>query len=461
MSQDDLRSFLEAVRTQSPRDYLVVEDKVSPVLEVAATVAKLASKMRMPILEFQQVQGSTMPVITNVCASLPRIAKGVGISPAELDARLLQAYEQPIAPRLCAAETAPVREHVYTGEEIDLYRLPQMRSTVQEEAPYLSAAAVIARDPDSGVSNISYHRCMLLDRKRAAIFMTSEGHLDRIYQANLTRQQSTAVAVFIGAHPLWALGSLAAGGMDVDELAVIGGLLGYPLAVTPSLVDAALQVPARAEIVLEGVIRHDQQAEEGPYGEALGYVSTREQRPVLEVQYMSTRKQPLFQEIIAGHIEHLNMTGTAVRIHLQRDIVHKYPMIAEIYQAGPMILYLRLAEALGNQDKSDVPELMRAILSSQRYVKQLIVFDNDVEIKNAQQTQWAIATMVQADRDIILLPDQAGNGIDPSERYGKTTKWGVDATAKADAAGARAPEKNHIPQDELDKIDLNKLLKRK
>ncbi len=453
---DDLRSFLEFVRSNSAREYLCVDKQVSPDWEPAAIVATLEKKMRMPLIEFTDVQGSEMAMVTNICASLPRIAKSLGIAPAELDARLVQAYEKPIAPKLWqSSETPPVRECVDRGEAVDLYRLPQIRATAGEEAGYLSAAAVIANDPRSGIANISYHRLMITGRNQTAIFMTPDGHLDQIFQQNTAKNQSTPVVVFIGAHPLWALGSLAAGGPEVDELAVIGGLLGYPLDITPSLVEPDLPVPARAEIVLEGFIRHDRQVEEGPYGEALGFMSNKEPQPLFEVEIMSTRDNPLFQDIVAGHIEHLSMTGTAVRVHLQRSVLEKYPAVTEIHTPGPMTLYIRLAE---DKQGLDVNALMHEILQTQRYVKQVVVFDADVELRNAQQVQWALATMVQADRDIIMLPGQPGNGIDPSEHDGKTTKWGIDATAKAGSHGL--PEKNQIPEAALAKVDIDQLLKR-
>lgn len=445
---DDLRSFLRFVRQQAPREYLRIDHPVSPQWEIAATVATLESKKRIPIMEFSRVNGCAMPVVTNVCASLPRIARSLNITPIELESRILLAYENTIQPQVWErADSPPVRECVTWGGEIDLYSLPQLRSSRHEHSGFVSAAAVIARDPVSGIANVSYHRLMIVDRCRTTIYMTPAGHLERIFQTNAEQDRHTPVVVFIGAHPLWALGSLAAGGMDVDELAVIGGLLGYPLEITPSLVNPGLPVPARAEIALEGVIHHRQTMWESPYGEALGFMSPTAPRPVLEVKVMSTRKNPIYQEIVAGHVEHLNMTGTAVKIHLHRTLLKKHPRVAEIHQAGPMTLYLRLS---GDVSQTDIKTLMREILSDERYVKQVVIFDEDVDLWNPQQVNKALATMVQADRDILILPDQMGNGIDPSECNGRTTKWGIDATAKATEAGV--PARSDIPQIILDKI---------
>ncbi|HEX7026111.1 MAG TPA: hypothetical protein VF268_02645, partial [Gammaproteobacteria bacterium] len=146
--REDLRSFLRFVRQQTPREYLRIDNPVSPQLEIAATVAALESKKRMPVVEFSSVKGCSMPVITNVCASLPRIARSLNITAVELENRLFEAYENPIQPQVWERNDGPpVRECVIWGGEVDLYSLPQMRSSQHEQAGFLSSAAVIARDP--------------------------------------------------------------------------------------------------------------------------------------------------------------------------------------------------------------------------------------------------------------------------------------------------------------------------
>src|SRR3989441_6745193 len=234
---------------------------------------------------------------------------------------LAGAYDRPIPPRILAdAAAAPVRHAVRRGAAVDLGWLPQMRYTEVETAPYLTAAAVVARDPDSGVLNISYHRLMIRDRNSTGIFMAPGGHLHRIHQKNAANGTDTAVAVFIGAPPLWSLGSLAAGGLELDEFGIIGALLGGPLEVVAGILDPRLVVPARAEIVLEGSIRHDRRADEGPFGEYAGYAMPRATQPVFEVALLSHRDRPVFQDIVAGRVEHLTMTGVALRAHLERAL---------------------------------------------------------------------------------------------------------------------------------------------
>src|SRR3989441_11339839 len=197
MSGADLRSFLQFVRDQSPREYVRLERTISPQWELAAIVAKLEGALRAPIIECRQVEGSTLPVVTNVCASLSRIARSIGRAERELEDMLAGAYDRPIPPRLWAgASAAPVRQQVLRGDEVDLTRLPQMRYTEVETAPYLTAAAVVARDPASGVLNVSYHRLMICDRHTTGIFMAPGGHLHTIHGKYAMTGADTPVAVF-------------------------------------------------------------------------------------------------------------------------------------------------------------------------------------------------------------------------------------------------------------------------
>ena len=458
MSGADLRSFLQFVREQSPREYVRLERTISPQWELAAIVAKLEGALRAPIIECRQVEGSTLPVVTNVCASLSRIARSVGRTERELEDMLAGAYDRPIPPRILAdAAAAPVRHSVRRGAAVDLGWLPQMRYTEVETAPYLTAAAVVARDPDGGTLNISYHRLMICDRATTGIFMAPGGHLHAIHEKNVASGADTPIAVFIGGHPLWSLGSLAAGGLDLDEFGIIGALLGVPLDVVPGMLDPRLLVPAAAEIVLEGSIRHDRRVDEGPFGEYAGYAMPRATQPVFEVALLSHRDQPMFQDIVAGRVEHLTMTGVALRAHLERVLRLAYPAaILELHLPAPMTLFLKL-------DKSrlagrDVSELIREVLTSQPYLKRLVCFDPDVELRSLPRTQWAVATRTQIDRDLVVIPDQMGTGLDPSEHQGRTAKWGLDATAKPDLE--HYPPRNRVPQHVLDRVDLSEILGR-
>lgn len=453
----DLRDFLEFVRRRRPRELLTIEEEISPEYELAALVTELAKRLRTPIIELRRVRGCQLPMVTNVCASLPRIARSIGHSPRQLEERLESAYDHLIPPeRWTGPGSAPVQENVRRRDQVDLGLLPRCRYTASERRPYMAAALIVARDDASGVLNLSYHRLMLYGRRRTGIFMARSGHLWRIFAANAERGKATPIAVCNGLHPLWSLGSLAAGELELDELEVIGGLLGRPLEVVEGLVDPRLLVPARAELALEGRIRPDLKVLEGPFGEFTGYATHPAEQPVFEVEAMSWRDGAIYQDIISGTAEHLTLSGTALRVHLQRSLRERFPWVREVYLPAPMTLYLRVVKPAGG--RRDVRALLRRVLSDEAYVKVAYCFDADVELRKPTSVAWAIATRSQADRDAVVLPGLPATDLDPSERDGMTCKWGLDATAKPDLDSFTP--RNCVPEKVLAGLDVNRLLRR-
>lgn len=449
----DLRAFIQSVRESSSREFLQIDDKLSADWELAACTTGLESKLRVPVIKYTSVTDSAFPVVHNVCSSLPRIARSIGETARQLEERLDAAYDQQLAPN--CVTTGPVRDVIHDAATLDLYKLPNIRYTQSESHGYISAACLVARDPDSQSLNLSFHRLMVVGRSRLAIYMTPGGHLDRIFRSNQQKKLDTPVAAFIGSHPLWSLGCLAAGPLSLDEYSVIGGLLGTRLEVVPALAQPSLLVPARAEFSLEGVLRHDLEMEEGPYGEAFGYTSTKKARPVFELSSLSHRHNAVFQDIVPAHQEHMVMTSAAIRVHLNRSLKARFSWITSLHLPAPMTLYIA---ASSDVDSQGVRDMLRTTLGAERFVKMITVFDDSINITSAKDTQKALAVHVQADRDMVILPEMSGNGLDPSERDGKTTKWGIDATAASVKEGLA--EANCLPDDVVKRIDVGDILAR-
>ena len=450
---EDLRGFIAYLKSSSPREYLEIKDQLNCDWQLAAINQALLAKMRMPVIEFSCVSDSEMPVIQNVCASLSRIAKSKGWTVPVLEQRLAQAYDNLIAPEIVM--DGPVREQVHSGEDVNLAILPAIRYTETETHPYISAAHIVARDPSSNSLNVSFHRLMISDKNKLALYMTPNGHLDRIHKQNAELGCDTPIAAFIGAHPLWSLGSLAAGKLNLDEMEVIGGLCESALPVVRGLHDDQLLIPANAEIALEGSLSHKVVAPEGPYGEAFGFVSEVGDRPVFTVDSISHRTKPLFQDIVPSQLEHLTMTGISVQVYLQKYLLEQFDCIVRIFLPTPMTVYIAVNAKIREASAHDI---MRSILTEQRFVKHVVMFDDRVDIANAKQTQNAVSMHVQAHRDVITIADQVGNGLDPSEIDGKTTKWGLDASTYGKYC--EAPIENQLPSDVVNMPELKAIVDR-
>ncbi|HYH00983.1 MAG TPA: UbiD family decarboxylase [Terriglobales bacterium] len=447
----DLATFVEAVRRERPRDVVDVQREVNPKHETAAIILKLEQRHRSPLLVFHRVSGTPFPLVTNVCGSVARLALALGCPVAELSRCYAERIAQPIKPELTA--DAPVQERISTGERVDLQALPQLIYHEHDAAqPYITAAIVVARDPETGKTNLSFHRLMMTGRNSTAIFMAHGKHLESIYRKYESANEAMPIAAFIGAHPTCTLGALYSGTPDTEEYDIIGGLQRAPLRVTKCVTDD-LQVPANSEFVLEGVVPPRQRVLEGPFGEFTGYAKGRIWTPVFHVKAITSRSEPLFQDIVGGSFEHLLLPILA----LEHDLLHAARAVVPNTVKVKAVAPLTVVAAIEKTDDSQPEQLMRALLSHDIYVKQVIVVDSDVDIGDLRQVTGAIALHVRPDRDVRIYPQQRGTELDPSAESedGATAKLGLDATMSKSARDIR---KNTVPQRVLDSIDVTQLL---
>jgi UbiD family decarboxylase len=450
----DLRTFLDLVRTERKSDYLEVERSVSPRHETAGIIVKLEEKQRSPIVVFRDVEGSRFPVVTNVCGSIGRIALGLGVGLRDVGSRYAAAIEAQHAPRM--VDTGPVHEHVLRDEAVDLGVLPKLVYHADDTTkPYVTAAIVIARDPELGTTNLSYHRLMIDGARRTGIFIEKGKHLDRIYRKYVSAGRAMPIAAFVGHHPAWSLGALYSG--PDEEMRVIGGLLGAPLEVVRCLTQPELFVPARAELVLEGYVPPDERMPEGPFGEVTGFATGATETPVFHVTAMTWREGMLFQDIIAGRMEHLVLSMPAVEYRTLADARSACPGVVRVALPAPLTTVVAL-EKLHDDEPGRV---LDKLLGADIYTKHVIVVDADVDPSDMRAVMAAVALTVQADRRVRILADQPLTPLDPScpSEAGRGAKMGIDATRPC--VSTRTVTRNRIPEDVLARIDVAELLRKK
>jgi UbiD family decarboxylase len=448
----DLRGFLEQVRRARPADVLVVDREVDPRHETAAIVVKLEQRQRSPVIVFERVRGTSLAVVTNVCGAQGRLALALGCGLREIATRYAAGAEQPIAP--VVVDDAPVHEVVVRGDAVDLGALPPLVYHAGDASePYITAAIVAARDPEDGRINLSYHRLMITGRASTAIYMEKGRHLDGMFARYEAAGRAMPVAVFVGAHPAWSLGALYSG--PLSEYDVIGGLAGAPLPVARCLTND-LVVPARAELVLEGEVAPGERVREGPFGEFTGWGTGTTQSPVLHVRALTHRAQPLYQDVVSGHLEHLMLSLPALELRALRDARAVVPAVTRVSLPAPLTLVV----AMRKRDDAEPQRVLAALLHGDIYTKQVIVVDDDVDPTDLRAVLAAAALHAQADRSLVVARGRQGTPLDPSSAEdGTTAKWGLDATRPL--APLRAAVKNAIPQDVLDRVDLDALLGRK
>jgi 2,5-furandicarboxylate decarboxylase 1 len=450
---DDLRSFLERLRRERPGDVVDVRREVSPRHETAAILARLEERFRSPVLVFHRVRGSLLPVVTNVCGTVARLALALGCRVADLAERYARACERPVPPVFTGE--APVQEIVRTGADVDLSFLPALVYHEHDAPnPWITAAIVAARDPDSGTVNLSYHRLMVDGKDRTSIYMEPGKHLDRIRLRHEAAGHEMPIAAFIGAHPAWSVGACFTGSPDVEEYAIAGGLVGEPVALARCVTQPSVPVPARAEIVLEGVVPPAERLEEGPFGEFTGHATGTMAAPVFRVTAITSRRDPLFQDVVSGSFEHLLLPSLGIERHALEVARKAVPGVA----AARLLAPLTIAVSLRKRDDGEPWRVIEALLDSDVYTKHVVVVDEDVSAVDARQVWTAVALRVQADRGVRIYPGRRGTPLDPSadSADGRTAKMGIDATTPL--RPARPLTRNSIPREVLESVDLRAIL---
>ena len=193
----DLRVFLQLVADKRKRDIVRVTREVDPAFETSAVVTKLADQRRSPIFVFEKVKGCTLPLVTNVGGSMGRLAMALDCSLRDVGPKFEAAARNPIAP--LPIDDAPVHANVREGDDADLGWLPALRYHADDAPqPYLTAALVVARDPNTGVQNLSFHRMMVLDGSRTGIYLEPGRHLHGIFDAYVDRGEPMPIAGVVG-----------------------------------------------------------------------------------------------------------------------------------------------------------------------------------------------------------------------------------------------------------------------
>ena len=445
----DLRSFLEDLEAADPDGILRIPEPVSIDFDVTAVAMELENRGRAPVILFEKVGDSPFPVVANLFGDRRRYAQALGVE----DSNLIETWgglgDRTIDP--VVRETGPILDTVITGDGLDLAALPILNHFAEDGGPYVTNGIVVARDPDTGVRNASYHRLQVMGRTRFGTSLHSRRHLWNYAQRAARRGEAIPVSIVIGHHPLFAFGSgLWKGPMDADEYAVAGGFMGRALELVAG-VTVPVEAPAFAEFVIEGHIVPGEEADEGPFAEFTGYASARSTRHVIEVSAILHRKDAIYQDIVPGiSDEHTGLLAVPMEARLLKVLRQNYPNVTGVAmpKSGTcrMHVYIAMKDPAPGQAKNAAATALGEDLS----LKLAVVVDDDVDIASDRDVMWALCTRMQADADVDILKNCMGAILDPSNHDGLTAKMIVDATKPAgdfpprhtipEAAAARARE---------------------
>jgi len=372
-----------------------------------------------PILFDRIRESDGYRVATGVCGTRTLLARALGTDPADILPTVLDSIENPKPIR--TVDGAPCQEVV--EEEVDLYRLPILTHCEKDGGPYVTAGIAVAHDREYGY-NASYHRLMLIGKDRVAARILPR-HLDEFI-----RRGNREVGIAIGNHPAFLFASAVSCEIGKSELAIANALkeMSYVKCMT---VDSL--VPADCEIVLEGVAT-DELVDEGPFPDILGtYDIVRKQR-VLKINRVTHRKNPIYQAILPGGIEHMFLMGTPREATMFRE-VSKVCECLDVRLTTGGSSWLDGVVKIRKRREDDPKNALEAAFRGHPSLKQAVVVDEDIEIDDPNAVEWAIAARTQMDKDLTLKPGELGSSLDPSadQVTRKTCKVAIDATIPFEA----------------------------
>lgn len=448
----DLREFLRRLEDQGPEEWLRVEKEVSLEHEITALLLELEKRSRFPAVFFERVRESTIPVVTNLHATRRRLALALGIEEEQLVEEYRKRQAHPVLPEL--VDDGPVKAVVERGDDVDIGRLPLLTHFDISTAPYITAGIVVARDPATGVRNLSFNRGMLVGPRRLRMHLAPGMQLNRCYRTAEERDVPLEVAIVIGVHPAFAIGALALAPFDVDEYDVIGGMMQRPVPLV-RCETVELEVPASAEIVLEGRLLPHVREDEGPFGEFSGHSVGVARHHVVEISGLMHRDAPIYQDIFTGHSEQRLMGSIPREAALFRAVQAVAPGTRAVHMPVSGCCRFHCYIALDKRSAGEVRQAVMAAFAADLYLKHIIVVDSDVDVYNERDVLWAVANRVQAHRDLLIVPSCQGSEIDPSaEPGGITTKMAIDATKKS----ANFPKRLDVPEKVRARIKLEDYL---
>jgi 2,5-furandicarboxylate decarboxylase 1 len=400
-----------------------VKRQVDPNFELGAVVK--TCKGAKPFL-FEKVKGYSSPMVVGVGGDRELLAKSIGIGPYEFIPKIIDSIVNPIP--VTKVGTGPVHENVVTGSfDLEDY-FPILKYHADDSGQYYVAGILVVKDLTGQKHYTSIRRMQYLGGNRTNILITSP-ELNAQYAEYEKRGEAMEVAVMFGVVPAITLASQVSTHLyHTDKLNLAGSLLGQSLPVVKGkTVD--IDVLAEAEIVLEGKMLPHERVAEGPFAELAGYYGGVSPQPVIEFSAITYRNHAINQTILPASYEEklpMALVREATLFSTVRQVV---PNVKDVHiTLGGIGRYHAIIQ-IDKKSEGDGKQAALAAFASDKDLKHVVVVNDDVDIHNPEDVEFAIATRVQADQDIFIVPGAKGSPLESSHNLrGVTAKMGIDAT---------------------------------
>jgi UbiD family decarboxylase len=386
-------------------------------------MAQVIHGLEGQLLVFDDPMRKGWRVATGVCAGRAHFAWALGTDTKGIVARLVEAMANPVTPPF--QDRGPCQEFV--DRSPDLTSLPILKHLAADGGPYITAGVSVVKDPDHG-RNISFHRLMQVGPRQFTARIVEGRGTDTAWRKVLETGKDLPVAVCLGVPIHVLLAAALSPAKGVDELSIAQALAPTPLV---QCVTADLAVPAECELVLEGRIT-DQLADEGPFIDLTETWDIVRQQPVIEVDCITHRRNPIYHALLPGGLEHKSLMGLPREPTIFQAVSEVADCLAVSITPGGMSWLHAVVQILKRGPK-DGRRALEAAFRGHGSLKHAVVVDEDVDPFDPAAVEWAIATRFQANRDLLVFENQPSSSLDPSAQLvpgqkARTAKMGLDAT---------------------------------
>ena len=382
-------------------------------------VAKVLRKYPKDTVLIKNVKGFDLPVISGICNTREKIAKSINCEVSEITQKIIDAMEKPIKVDKFTDFSQ------YDTLDIDLDKIPILKHYKRDGGAYITSGVVFARDPITGIQNASIHRMMVLDNKRLVIRIVPR-NLYTYFQNAQKAGQDLDIAIAIGMDPAILLASTTSIPIDYNEMDVANAFKNGELELIKC---GELEVP-QADIILEGKISVTETIAEGPFVDLTDTYDIIRDQPIINLEKMHIKKEnAAYHAILPAGFEHKLLQGLPQEPRIFKAVKNAVPTVENVVLTEGGCCWLHSVVSINKQTEGDGKNAIMAALSAHPSLKHCVVVDRDVDVFDAEDVEYAIATRVKGDRDIMIVPNVRGSSLDPvAESDGTTTKIGVDAT---------------------------------
>lgn len=415
-----MREFLKTLKD----DYRVLEidNEVSTYLQIC----EIMRRYPRDTLIFQNIKETEMNIVSGICNTREKIARSIGVEVPGITKRIVEATEHPIS----IENYQDANNFFEISKNPDLKEVPVPTYYKKDGGPYITAGVIIAKDPDTGVRNASIHRMLVLGEDRLTPRIVPR-HLFTYHQRAESNDEPLEIAIAIGIHPATLLATTTSVSIVTDELEVANNFHNGEMGLVKcETVD--LEVP-ECEILLEGKILAHERAEEGPFVDLTDTYDVVRHEPVIQLQKVHYRENAIYHAIMPAGNEHKLLQGLPQEPRIFQAVQNTVPTVKNVVLTEGGCCWLHAAVSIQKQTQGDGKNVIMAALAAHPSLKHCVVVDEDVDVFDSEDLEYAMATRVKGDEDIIIVPLARGSSLDPcAAPDGTTTKVGVDATKPLD-----------------------------